>query len=173
MQPQIDEAARAASASLRRSYDYQDPGRVAAGIGELSGLDYLRRFIAEGRMAPIQDTLAFTLDHVEEGASRWTLTPQPFHYNPGGTVQGGVYAALLDAAMAVAIWSTLPAGHGWTTVELKVNLLRPMTAATGPITCESRLIGRGQRIGTAEGRIVDAAGKLYAHGTTTCLILSG
>ncbi|MCW5729657.1 MAG: hotdog fold thioesterase [Alphaproteobacteria bacterium] len=164
---------RIASAGERRlrQYEWQDPRQVSQGMHELPGIDYLRRFIAEGRMAPIQDTLGFTLDEVSEGSALWSLTPREWHYNPAGTVQGGVYASLLDAAMAVAIWSTLPAGVGWTTVELKINILRPMTIESGPVRCRSNLIHCSRRIGTAEGRISDAEGRLLAHGTTTCLIV--
>lgn len=160
-----------AGGKRRRSYGWQDPRRVSEGIRDLPGLEYLRRFIAEGRMAPIQETLGFMLDEVSEGGSTWSLTPEEWHYNPAGSVQGGVYAALLDAAMAVAIWSTLPAGTGWTTVEMKISILRPMSVDTGRVVCQSSLIHCSRRVGTAEGRIADAQGRLMAHGTTTCLIL--
>jgi uncharacterized protein (TIGR00369 family) len=85
-------------------------------------------------------------------------------------VHGGVAATLLDSAMGCAVHSALPAGAGYTSLEIKVNFVRPLTAETGRVRCEAKLIHLGGRTATAEGRVVDEAGKLYAHGTTTCLI---
>lgn len=93
-----------------------------------------------------------------------------YHYNPIGVVHGGVAATLLDSAMGCAVHSTLPAGAGYTTLEIIVNYLRPLTVATGPVRCEAKVIHLGGRTATAEGRIEDDRGRLYAHGTTTCMI---
>jgi uncharacterized protein (TIGR00369 family) len=81
-------------------------------------------------------------------------------------------AAMLDSAVGCAIHSTLPAGKGYTTLELKVNYVRAVTAEAGPLRAEGKVIHVGGQIGTAEGRLYDAGGKLYAHATTTCLIFS-
>ncbi|MCM3873284.1 MAG: PaaI family thioesterase, partial [Pyrinomonadaceae bacterium] len=86
-------------------------------------------------------------------------------------VHGGLAATLLDSAMGCAVHSMLPAGVGYTTLEIKVNFVRPMTAETGQVRCEAKVIHFGGRTATAEGRILDEQGKLYAHGTTTCLII--
>ena len=97
-------------------------------------------------------------------------TPVFDHYNPLGSVHGGIAATLLDSVMGCCIHTTLKAGIGYTTVEIKVNYVRAMTDKTGPVRAEGKVINVGSRIATSEGRLVDAAGKLLAHGTTTCLI---
>ena len=96
--------------------------------------------------------------------------PTAAHRNPAGTVHGGLAATLLDSCMGLAVHSTLDRGLGQTTVEFKISLVRPITSETGLIAAEGIALNRGRRIGTAEGRITDAWGRLLAHGTTTCLI---
>jgi uncharacterized protein (TIGR00369 family) len=98
------------------------------------------------------------------------MTPERRHYNPIGSVHGGVAATLLDSALGCAVHSTLEAGARYTTVDLRVTFVKPLTASTGPVRCEGRIIHVGTRIATAEGRITDADGRLYAHGTATCLV---
>jgi uncharacterized protein (TIGR00369 family) len=136
-----------------------------------SGLEFLRR-IADGRVAqpPIAATLGFLLAEVAPGFALFTMTPQFRHYNPIGTVHGGVASTLLDSCMSCAVHTHLERGFGYTTLELKVNLVRPITDKTGPIRAEGRSLHVGRRSGTAEGKILDARGTLLAHGTTTCLI---
>jgi uncharacterized protein (TIGR00369 family) len=87
-------------------------------------------------------------------------------------VHGGFHATLLDSCVACAIHTTLEAGQGYTTIELKVNYIRALTDRVGPVRAEGRVIHAGKQIGTAEGKLVDADGKLYAHATTTCLIFN-
>jgi uncharacterized protein (TIGR00369 family) len=89
--------------------------------------------------------------------------------NPMGTVHGGFAMTLLDSAMTCAVWSALAAGEGCTTVETKVNFVRPLLPSTGPVRALAEIVHAGGRLATAEGRLVDAAGRLYAHGSTTCL----
>jgi uncharacterized protein (TIGR00369 family) len=103
---------------------------------------------------------------------RWNSTPPEFHYNPLASVHGGIVATLLDSVMGCAVHSKLPRGRGYTTVEIKVNYVRPVTAATGRVRAEGTTIHVGRQIATAEGRLVDAAGRLYAHATTTCLVFA-
>ena len=136
-----------------------------------SGLEFLRR-IAEGRVPqpPIGHTLGFELSEVAPGFALFTMTPAFRHYNPIGTVHGGVASTLLDSCMSCAIQTHLEQGQGYTTLELKVNVVRPITESTGPVRAEGRSLHVGRRSGTAEGKIVDAKGTLLAHGTTTCLI---
>jgi uncharacterized protein (TIGR00369 family) len=140
-------------------------------IRSYSGLDFLRR-IADGRVAqpPIAATLGFRLSEVAPGLAVFTMTPEFRHYNPIGTVHGGVASTLLDSCMSCAVQTHLAKGQGYTTLELKVNLVRPITATTGLIRAEGRSLHAGRRSGTAEGRILDAKGTLLAHGTTTCLL---
>ena len=153
-----------------RSFSWQDPAFIAAKIGRVSGLEYLQMVVRGEIRAPIQDALDYSLDHVEEGLSRWTLNVQEFHYNPAGTLHGGVMATMLDSATSVAIWTTLPAGVAWTSIELKSTYVRSATKATGKLFCEGRVINVGRRVGLAEARLSDAEGKLYAHGVSTCMI---
>jgi uncharacterized protein (TIGR00369 family) len=140
-------------------------------IRSYSGLDFLRR-IADGTVPqpPIAATLGFRLAEVAPGFALFTMTPELRHYNPIGTVHGGVACTLLDSCMGCAVQTNLAQGQGYTTLELKVNLVRPITAATGPIRAEGRSLHFGRRSGTAEGKIVDSQGNLLAHGTTTCMI---
>lgn len=112
----------------------------------------------------------FGIVELSEGYAVFDVEPAEYHYNPIGVIHGGLAATLLDSAMGCAVHSTLPAGVGYTTLEVKVNFVRAMTAETGRVRCEAKLIHLGGRTATAEGRIVDESGKLYAHGTTTCLI---
>lgn len=154
-----------------RRYEWRDPLDTAAQVGKLSGLEFLQGII-DGRLArpPMADTMGFRLSEVAEGLAVFTVEPQDFHYNPIGVVHGGLAATILDSAMACSIHSTLPHGRGYTTLELKVNMVRGITDREGPLRCEGRVIHVGRQVGTAEGKLIDGKGKLYAHGTTTCLI---
>jgi len=98
--------------------------------------------------------------------------PALVHYNPLGSVHGGWVAAMLDSAVGCAVHSTLPAGKGYTTLELKINYVRAVTVDAGPLRAEGKVIHVGGQVATAEGRLHDASGRLYAHATTTCLIFS-
>lgn len=156
-----------------RTYDYEsrpfDPA-VARGV---SGLDYLRGILTgDYPAAPIAATLGFTIAEVDHGRAVFTGAPERFVYNPNGTVHGGWAATLLDSAMGCAVHSTLPAGKAYTTVDLSVSLVRAMTDRTGTIRSEAKVIHVGSSLITAEGRIVGADGTLYAHGTTSCLVLT-
>jgi uncharacterized protein (TIGR00369 family) len=147
---------------------------LAQAARESAGLDFLRR-IAAGALPlpPISQTLGFHLVEVEEGRTVFAAVPGERHYNPIGVVHAGLAATLLDSAMGGAIQSTLAAGTGYTTLETKVNLVRPITEATGEILAEGTLIHAGSRVATADGRVTRASdGKLLAHGTSTCLILA-
>lgn len=130
--------------------------------------------ILEGTLPapPIQLALDFRIVQVERGYTAFAGNPKFEYYNPLGTVHGGYAAALLDSCMACAVHSTLEAGYSYATVEIKINYVRAITFSTGVVRAEGKVINSGKRIATAEGRLFDEAGKLYAHGTTTCLILS-
>ncbi len=140
-------------------------------IRTLSGLEFLTRIISgELPRPPIAGLLGFSLTEAEEGRVVFEAEPQRHHYNPIGSVHGGFAATLLDSCMSCAVQTKLPVGKGYTTLEFKVNLVRALTDETGPIRAEGTAIQVGSRVGTAEGRLIDASGRLYAHGTTTCLI---
>jgi uncharacterized protein (TIGR00369 family) len=140
-------------------------------LASMSGLEFLQAMVRGDLPAPpIAKTLGFTLGELEEGRAVFVSAPGPQHYNPIGTVHAGFTATLLDSCMACAVHSTLPKGTGYTTMEFKVSLLRPLTKDTGPVRAEGTVLMRGRRGATAEGRLTDAQGKLLAHATTTCLI---
>ena len=114
-----------------------------------------------------------TIVEIDQGRAVFAADPDEYHYNPIGVVHGGLAATLLDSAMGCAVQSKLPAGTGYTTLELKTNFVRPMTRETGRVVCEANVVHSGARVATAEGRIyVEETGKLIAHGTTTCMVLS-
>jgi uncharacterized protein (TIGR00369 family) len=150
---------------------WEDPHAAAANGARLSGLDYMKGMIA-GRFPrpPMACLLGFDLVEVGEGFAAFECRPGEQHYNPIGVVHGGLACTLLDSAMGCSVNSTLAAGMAYTTLELKVNLVRPLTMNTGLVRCEGRIVHRGSRTATADGRLIDAAGKLYAHATTTCII---
>ena len=137
----------------------------------LTGLETLSAMIA-GRIprAPMSATLDFLLLRIEPGFALFQGRPRLEHYNPLGTVHGGSFATLLDSAMGCAVASTLPAGKGYTTAEFKVNLVRPLTDAVRVVRAEGRIVHSGRQVATSEARLVGPNGKLYAHGTTTCLV---
>lgn len=120
--------------------------------------------------APIGDSLDFIPVHMEPGVAIFQGRPQLRHYNPLGTVHGGWFCTLLDSAVGCAVHTTLSAGKGYTTLELKVNMLRPLTDAVVMVRAEGKVVHAGRQTAVAEGRIVGPDGKLYAHATTTCLI---
>lgn len=140
-------------------------------VMHLTGMEFLQGII-DGKFpaAPISKFLNFQLAEIKPGFAKFASIPTTDHYNPINSVHGGYAATLLDSAMGVAVHTTLAAGLAYTTLEIKVNYVRVMTDKTGEIFAEGKLIHAGSRTATAEGRIVDASGKLYAHGTTTCLI---
>lgn len=135
------------------------------------GLEFLNDMIA-GRLPqpPMCATLGFRLAEAKEGYARFEGLPEFRHYNPIGTVHGGFAATLLDSSLGCAIFSTLERGEAWTTLELKLNLVRPITKDTGPVSADGRIIHRGRTVATSEGTLKDNAGKLYAHASTTCMI---
>ena len=155
-----------------RTITWENPTVSAKKGRAMSGLDYLRA-LQKGEIppAPIAVLMNMSIAEVEEGRVVFTAEPAEYHYNPIGTIHGGFAATLLDSSLGCVVHSMLPAGVGYTTLEIKVNYLRAMTSNTGTVYCEGKIIHLGGRIATAEARVTDATGKLYAHGTTTCIIL--
>ena len=135
------------------------------------GLAFLKAIIDGGvPNPPISELLGFHLVEAEKGRAVFEGLPEYRHYNPIGSVHGGFAATLLDSALGCAIFSTLAKGDTWTTLEIKVNYARAMSKDTGPVRAEGRVVHRGRSVATSEGDLKDAAGKLYAHATTTCMI---
>jgi uncharacterized protein (TIGR00369 family) len=155
-----------------RTVSWDDPTIAVDVARTMSGIDYLRAML-RGDVAPppVSSLIGMEIVAAEEGRVVLSLVPDEYHYNPMGTVHGGIATTLLDSAMGLALVSTLPIGTGFTTLELKVNFARPLTHATGPVECTGTLINAGSRIVLAEARITDAAGRLFAHGTSTCYIM--
>ena len=154
-----------------RTITWDDPMNTAEQGRAMSGVQFLRA-IQSGEIPPppIAVLMGMSIPEVEEGRIVFAVQPAEYHYNPIGVVHGGLAATLLDSAMGCAVHSILPAGTGYTTLEIKVNFVRAITQATGELRCEAKIIYQGGRIATAEGKVTDAQGKLYAHGTTTCII---
>jgi uncharacterized protein (TIGR00369 family) len=137
----------------------------------LSGFELLQKILAgEFPAAPITKGLQFRLAEVEQGRVVFSGEPTSEHYNPLGSVHGGYAATLLDSCMGCAIHSMLPAGMAYTTLEFKISFVRPLSENVGTVRAEGKVISVGKRVGTAEGRLFDSQNRLYAHGTTTCLI---
>jgi uncharacterized protein (TIGR00369 family) len=138
---------------------------------EMSGLEFVQG-LADGTLPlnRIAQTLGYDVTEAASGRVVVTAQPSEAHLNPAGTVHGGLAATLLDSCMGLAVQSTLAKGVGSTTLEFKISLLRPITPDMGPIKAEGVVMSVGRRVGAAEGRITDGAGRLLAHGTTTCLI---
>jgi uncharacterized protein (TIGR00369 family) len=159
-------------AQRTRTVSWQDPRRGAEAARGLSGLACLEAMLrGELEPPPIAALLGLELVEVAEGRAVFEVTPGEHHYNPIGVVHGGLLATLADSAMACAVHSRLPAGVSYTTVQLDVHLVRPLTVASGRVRCEGRVLHLGSRVATAEARATDAQGRLCAHATTTCLVL--
>jgi len=136
-----------------------------------SGLELFKAMIAgELPAPPISQTLDFILVEAEHGRVVFQGRPGFAHYNPMGMVHGGWFATLLDSALGCAVASILPAGKAYTTVELKVNIVRPLSDKVPFVRADSRIIHGGNRMATADARLTGPDGKLYAHGSTTCFV---
>ncbi|WP_406497600.1 PaaI family thioesterase [Streptomyces sp. NBC_01604] len=154
-----------------RTYEWSDPAITAAAVGRTSGLDLLQEMLA-GRLPgpPVTATLDFTLDEVAEGRAVFSLVPGEEHYNPIGSVHGGVYATLLDSAAGCAVQSTLPPGMGYTSLDLTVKFLKRITVDTGRVRAIGTIVNRGRQTALAEATLVDAQDRLLAHATSSCLL---
>ncbi|HTM20640.1 MAG TPA: PaaI family thioesterase [Kofleriaceae bacterium] len=155
-----------------RTTEWQDVGLAVAGLAGKTGLEFLRAIIG-GQLPhpPISATLDFHITAADEGYARFEGRAGEHQYNPMATVHGGVACTLLDSAMSCAVMSVLDAESAYTTAQLNVNLTRPITAATGALIAEGRILHRGRTLATAEGKLIDAKGTVLAHATTTCLII--
>lgn len=156
-----------------RTHHWNDPLSTAERFKMEGGLAALRAIVAgEEPQPPLMQTMNFALVEVAEGRAVFAMTPTEYHYNPIGVVHGGVAATLLDSAMGCAVNAALPVGMGFTTLEIKVNYLRPLTMATGPVRAEGTVVHLGRQIAVAEANLSDANGKVYATASATCLILA-
>jgi uncharacterized protein (TIGR00369 family) len=140
-------------------------------VASISGLDYLKA-IKEFRISPppVANLVGYNICEVDTGYAAFELNPAEYHYNPFATVHGGILSTLLDTTMTSAVLSTLPKGFSCTTIEIKVNFVKPVTADTGILKCEARPLHVGKKLATVEGKMKDKNGVLHAHGVSTCSI---
>ncbi len=155
----------------RRTVTWSDPKAAAAEGRGLAGIDYLRAMM-EGRLPrpPVTALLGIGLSSVEPGAVAMEMPVGEHLYNPLGSVHGGMIATILDSVMGCAVHSVLPLGRGYTTLEIKVNFLRAVTDLVGTVRAEGRVVHAGRQSAVADAKLVDAAGKIYATASTTCLV---
>jgi uncharacterized protein (TIGR00369 family) len=159
------------TAERTRTFSWTDPAVPAAELGRRSGLELLRA-LADGEVPapPVLQMLGVDGFEVEEGRVTVFLVPREYHYNPLGTVHGGVLATLLDTGTGCAVHSTLPAGVGYTSIDLNTKFLRPVTVGSGRLRCEGTVLSKGRRTVLAQATLTDGAGRLAAHATSTCLL---
>jgi len=156
-----------------RTIEWDDPAAVLAAADGRTGLELMQSLVAgEFPAPPIAHTLGFTLSEVSEGRAVFQLDPGEFHYNPIGSVHGGVFATLLDSACGCAVHTTLPAGVAYTSLDLTVKFLGAMRTTTGLVSAIGTVKHRGRRTALAEAELVDSNGKLLATAQSTCLILA-
>jgi uncharacterized protein (TIGR00369 family) len=158
-------------ANRSRTFTWQDPALSVAALAGKTGLEFLRLMIAgEIPQPPITQALGFALTAAEAGFARFESAPAEYQYNPMGTVHGGMACTMLDSALGCSVMSTLDADTAYTTAQIAVHLTRPVTTSTRLMIAEAKIVHRGGRIATAEGRLLDERGRVLAHGTTTCAI---
>lgn len=154
-----------------RTVTWQDPALGVGSATRLTGIEYLRAMVrGEAPSPPLALMLGFRLEEIEEGRVVVTVEPAEFHYNPMGVAHGGLAATLFDSALGCAVQSLLPPAAAAPTLQLQVNYIRPVTVETGKLNCSGKVIHLGKRSATAEGRLTDSDGKLYAHGTGIFII---
>ncbi|MFD9124266.1 PaaI family thioesterase [Kitasatospora sp. NPDC059571] len=155
-----------------RTYTWQDPRISAKAVGRETGLEFLRRMLAgEIPSPPITATLGFALEQVDFGRAVFVMEPGEEHYNPIGSVHGGVYATMLDSAAGCAVQSTLPDAMGYTSLDLNVKFLRPITADTGKVRAVGTVLSRGRRTALAQAELLDSEDRLLAHATSSCMLI--
>jgi uncharacterized protein (TIGR00369 family) len=153
-----------------RKFSWVDPHPALDVVRKVSGLEYIRMVMrGEVPPAPVCELVGFRIVLAEPSEIGIEFEPAEYHYNVVGSVHGGITCTLLDSAMSIAVHTALPADHGFATLQLNTHFVRPITVRTGLTRCEGKVTHSGARIATAEGRLVDANGKLYAHGTATCM----
>jgi len=155
----------------QRTYQWDDPLVAAAAARQLDGLAFFREIMA-GRLPapPIMATLGIKGVEFGEGRAVFEVTPAEYHYNPIGSVHGGVYATICDSACGCAVHTMLPAGAYYTSLDLDTRFIRPITSGTGRLLCEGTVDYIGTRTALAKAQLVNSDGKLFAQATSNCLI---
>jgi uncharacterized protein (TIGR00369 family) len=165
-------ARRAWGATRSKTITWEDPMVTASLAASLSGLDFLSA-LRDGRFAPppITRLMGFSLVHVEKGLAVFECAPDESAYNPIGVVHGGLVCTLCDSAAGCAVQSTLDAGVAYTSIDINVTYLRPVTKDSGLIRATGRTTKPGRRVAYATVDLADGSGKLLAHATSSCLIM--
>jgi uncharacterized protein (TIGR00369 family) len=154
-----------------RTFTWTDPAEHATLLGRRPGLELLQAMAAgELPPPPVMRLIDVERMSVQEGSVSVFLTPREFHYNPLGSMHGGMISTLLDTAAGCSVHSTLPAGTGYTSLDLNVKFLRAVTVDSGQLTAVGTVLQRGRRTALAEARLTDAAGRLVAHATSSCML---
>jgi uncharacterized protein (TIGR00369 family) len=156
----------------RRTYEWADPVELAGTGRGLAGLEFLTG-LTDGRLPPPPVATTTGIEAVEFGAGRavFALTPAEWQYNPIGSVHGGILATLADSALGCAVHSALPAGTGYTSLDLVLKFTRAVTVASGRVVAVGEVVSLGRRVATSQVTLTDAAGRVVAHGTSTCLVM--
>ncbi|AWN39204.1 aromatic compound degradation protein PaaI [Methylobacterium radiodurans] len=167
----LDDSPKTHPPSRRRTVEWDDPRTTAAAGQSLAGVDFLRALLAgEIPPPPAIQLLGIEFVSVDPGTASMRMPAAEYLFNPLGSVHGGSLATLLDSVMGCAVHSTLPVGRGYTTLEFKMNFLRPATGRSGLLTAVGQVIHAGRQQAVAEGRLSDEAGRLVATASTTCLV---
>lgn len=154
-----------------RTVTWRAPALGATAATTLTGVEYLRAMArGDAPPPPLVVLMGFTLEEIEEGRVKMSVVPAEYHYNPRGVAHGGLAATLFDSALGCAVQSLLPPAHAAPTLQLQTNFIRPITIATGKLMCTGEVVHFGKKTATAEGRLTDAGGKLYAHASGTFII---
>lgn len=154
-----------------RTYQWNDPLEGAEKAKAMTGMEYLRAMNSnEIPLPPLLHTLGFGKPEVKEGEVTFSFEPQEYHFNPIGSVHGGVITAILDSAMGCTLQSVLPVGVGYTTLELKVNFLKAVNLKNKKLFSKGKIIHFGKSTALVEADLNDEDGKIYAHSTSTCYI---
>ena len=158
--------------SFDRSYEWLEPSRLFESASPLSGEEYLTAWEKGELIPPMAATLGFELSEFSDGEVEIVCSPEGFHYNPYGTVHGGLAATLLDSATGCAVQSQLAAGTGYATINLAVSYLRPVVADSGEVRCVGRVVSLGRTVAVSEGELTDSNDRLLARATATCVIIN-
>ncbi|HUQ00424.1 MAG TPA: PaaI family thioesterase [Aeromicrobium sp.] len=154
-----------------RTYSWADPLPIARLATQMDGIDFVQK-LADGDVPPppVAVTVGLTPVAWGDGWSRIELQPQEWHYNPLGTVHGGILSTLADTALGIAVHTTLPRGTSYTSLDLIMKFTRSATVESGLLTCEGRVVTSGRRVATAEATVTDVDGRVIAHAVSTCML---
>jgi len=156
-----------------RTYSWENPEEIAEKAMNLSGYDFLKAMF-EDKVAvpPILQTLNFTISEFNKGNIVFEFTPQEYHYNPIGSVHGGVITTILDSAIGCSLHSILPKNTAYTTLEIKLDFLKKITEKTGVLKTNTKIIHSGKSTAFVESDLIDESGNTYAHAVSTCMVFN-